>query len=103
MIEIHRDAPPERAFRSWLDSLSAFGWFSSTRHVPWVRTLPADDPELLAASLELADRSVELSAEFVRAGLAYLEGRIDREGFLDEVPDRSMLDAGPAEPPATAG
>ncbi|MBW2278128.1 MAG: hypothetical protein JRF63_11585 [Deltaproteobacteria bacterium] len=103
MLEVHGEAPDERKLISWLDNLSAFGWLSSTRHVPWVHTLPADDPELLETSLQLAERSLELSADFVRAGLDYLDGELDRGGFFDAVPDRSMLDGGPADPPASAG
>jgi len=103
VLEVHGEAPDERRLTSWLDSLSTFGWLSSTPHVPWVRTLPADDPELLETSLRLADRSLELSAEFVRAGLAYLDGERDRAAFLEAVPDRSMLDGGPADPPVSAG
>jgi hypothetical protein len=101
--EIHGDAPEERELGRWLDSLAAFGWLSSTRLAPWVRTLPDDDPELLETSLELAERAVELSAEFVRAGADYLDGKLDRAGFLAAVPDRSMLDAGPAQAPRTPG
>lgn len=99
LLEVHEDIPRRREWKAWLDSLGMFGWFSSTRHVPWVRTLPADDPELLEASLTLAERSLELSADYVRAGLGYLDGDLDRTGFLEAVPDRSMLDGGPADPP----
>ena len=99
LLEVHGDAPRRRELRAWLDSLTAFGWLSSTRHAPWVRTLPADDPELLEASLALAERSVELSADYVRTGLCYLDGALDRVGFLAAIPDRSMLDGTPAEPP----
>jgi hypothetical protein len=98
LLEVHGDAPRRRELRAWLDSLTAFGWLSSTRHAPWVRTLPADDPELLEASLALAERSVELSTDYVRAGLRYLDGELDRAGFLAAIPDRSMLDGTPAEP-----
>jgi len=102
MAAVHGNAPAERRLASWLGNLAAFGWLHSVR-APWVRTLPADDPELLEASLELARRSLELSAEFVRAGLGYLDGELDRDGFLEAVPDRSMLDGGPADPPASPG
>jgi hypothetical protein len=103
VLEVHGRAPAEREISAWLENLSAFGWLSSTPLVPWVHTLPADDPELLETSLRLVERSLELSAEFVRAGIDYLDGRLDRNGFLGAVPDRSMLDGGPAEPPVSAG
>ena len=42
-------------------------------------------------------RVADVMEVFVRAGVEYLEGELDRDGFLDTVPDRSMLDGGPAE------
>lgn len=102
LSRVHGDAPGERELKSWLDNLATFGWFNSTRYAPWARTLPDDDPELLEASLELAARSLEVSAAFVRAGLSYLDGDLDRAGFLDTVPDRSMIDGGPADPAPSA-
>jgi hypothetical protein len=98
LVAVHGEVPGERTLATWLDNLATFGWFNSTRFTPWARTLPADDPELLEVSLGLAERSIELSADFVRSGLAYLDGDLDGAGFLEAVPDRSMIDGGPADP-----
>jgi hypothetical protein len=102
LIEIHGDAPSEAKLEAWLGNLVWFGWLSSFKHAPWLRTLPEDDPEMLEASLTLAEESLRLSEGYVRAGMQYLEAAIDREEFFKRIPDRSMLDAGPADPPRPA-
>jgi hypothetical protein len=102
LAAVHGEVPAERTLRSWLDNLATFGWFNSHRLTPWARKLPADDPELLAVSLRLAERSLDLSAEFVTAGQAYIGGDLDRDGFFEAVPDRSMIDGGPADPAPSA-
>ncbi len=95
---IHADPPAAHVLASWRAQMALYGLTSSWRAAPWLRTLPADDPELLAASVALADEAIRRSAEYIGAGARYLDGALDREGFLLEVPDRCALDGGPAEP-----
>ena len=97
-FEIHGSAPTARKLRSWLRNLALFGAGSSTSLVPWVKTLPADDPRLLELSVELANRAISLCVKYIQAGIAYMNGEIDSKVFMKKVPDLSMLDGTPAKP-----
>ena len=97
-FEIHGSAPSAGKLRSWLRNLALFGAGSSTGLVPWVKTLPEDDPRLLELSVELADRAISLCLEYIQAVMAYTNGEIDSEVFFKRVPDLSMLDGTPAKP-----
>ncbi len=97
-LKIHGSAPAAGKLRSWLRNLALFGVGSSTGLAPWVKTLPADDPRLLELSVELADRAISLCVEYIQAGIAYMNGEIDSEVFMEKVPDLSMIDGTPAKP-----
>ncbi len=97
--EIHGDAPPAKKLERWLAALSLYGLLSCTGRAPWVTTSPRDNPELQQTALELAEESIQLAAKYIEAGLAYLDGAIDVDGLLREVPDLSMADGGCAAPP----
>jgi hypothetical protein len=99
ILHIHGAAPEERRLRKWAKSLTLFGLSSSTGAVPWVTTLPDDDPELLDTSVRLTEQAIRLSAEYIQAGLAYLDGQMTPDRFLEIIPNCSLLDGGPAEPP----
>lgn len=97
ITDVHGSAPTAAKLQRWLAGLRLFGWASSTRWAPWVRTLPDDDPALQREALALADEAIALGARYVEAGQRYLaEGR-DRAALLEVVPDRSLIDGAPAE------
>ena len=98
MAAIHADPPAVRLLASWRAQLALYGLTSSWGAAPWLKTLPADDPELLARSVALAEEAISRSAAYIGAGARYVDGSLDRAGFLLEVPDRCALDGGPAEP-----
>ena len=98
ILKIHGSTPTAGKLRSWLRNLALFGASSSTGLVPWVKTLPADDPRLLELSVELAERATSLSVKYIQAGIEYMNGEIDSEAFMEKVPDLSMLDGTPAKP-----
>ncbi len=97
-FEVHGSTPAAWKLRSWLRNLALFGVSSSMGLVPWVKTLPADDPQLLELSVELADRAISLCVEYIQAGIAYMNDEIDSKVFIERVPDLSMLDGTPAKP-----
>jgi hypothetical protein len=99
---VHGNAPGEKILQKWAKELKLFGLISSNPLVPWVTTLPDDNPELLDATVRLTEEAVRLSAEYMLAGLSYLDGRISRDRFEEMIPNRSLLDGGPAEPPPAA-
>jgi hypothetical protein len=99
ILRVHGNAPGEKRLEKWAKSLKLFGLISSNPVVPWVDTLPNDDPELLDATVRLTEEAVRLSAEYMQTGLSYLDGRITGDGFKEIIPDCSLLDGGPAEPP----
>ena len=99
VFEVHGCAPPNSNLKSWLTGLATFGLANSAAWLPWVRTLPDNDPDLLKTSIGLAEEAIDLSARYIETGLAYVERRVDRDGFLEKVKDRSMLTDKDAEPP----
>jgi hypothetical protein len=99
ILHIHGSAPPEKRLEKWVKSLKLFGFLSSSGAVPWVTTLPDDDPELLDTSVRLTDQAIRLSAEYIQAGLSYMEGHMTQDRFMAIIPNRSLLDGGPAQPP----
>jgi hypothetical protein len=99
ILRVHGNAPNEKCLIKWVRALKLFGLVSSTKIAPWVTTLPDDDPELMETSVRLADESVRLASEYIQTGLNYLDGRITTDIFEETIPNRSLLDGGPAEPP----
>ncbi|MCP4674835.1 MAG: zinc dependent phospholipase C family protein [Deltaproteobacteria bacterium] len=99
IAEVHGNAPGTSKLERWQGELALFGVSCSTKRVPWVKTLPKDDPDLQDTSLRLADESVRLAAEYIEIGVAYLNGEVKKDAFISAIPDRSLLDGGPAAPP----
>jgi len=98
MLRIHGEAPSAEQLSTWRSQLALFGLASSWPGAPWVRTLPADDPDLLERSVALADEAIAAAAKYVACGAHTLSGATDRDGFFSVVKDVSILDGGPAEP-----
>jgi len=99
IAKVHGNAPSTAKLERWQRELALFGFACSTSRVPWVKTLPNDDFGLQKTAIRLADESVHLAANYIGVGVAYLNGEIDRGAFLSAIPDRSLLDGGPAAPP----
>jgi hypothetical protein len=85
-------------FRRCLRALGVFGIVYSVSPSPWVTTKPKEDPSLLKTALRLANEAIALSARYLEAGAAYAAGEIDREGFIEKVPDCSLIDGGEVTP-----
>jgi hypothetical protein len=98
ILRIHGEAPAAAQLSAWRSQLALFGLASSRPGVPWVRTLPADDPDLLERSIALADTAVATAAAYIACGARVLSGSTDRGGFFAVVKDVSILDGGAAEP-----
>jgi hypothetical protein len=49
--------------------------------------------------VRLTEEAVRLSATYMQTGLSYLDGSITGDRFEEIIPDRSLLDGGPVEPP----
>lgn len=98
ITDVHGNAPDERSLKGWIKKLAWFGLLSSTGKVPWVTTIPEDDPELRETSTKLANESIRLSCKYMATGLSYLQGRLDRAGFSSSIPDLSMSNGRPAYP-----
>jgi hypothetical protein len=94
VAEIHGSAPQAEEWEEWRSQLALYGLASSFPLAPWLKMLPADDPELLARSVALAEESIQAAVEYMEAGAGYLRGALAREGFLSAVPDRNALDGG---------
>ncbi len=101
ILHTHGSTPGKTRLKKWVKSLKLFGFVSSTGMAPWVTTLPEDNPELLATSVRLTDEAVRLSAEYIQTGLAYMNGDLAGDRFAELIPNCSLLDGGPAEPPHT--
>ncbi len=99
IAEIHGNAPEIAKLKQWQKELALYGLLCSSHRVPWVATLPEDNPKLQETALDLAEESVRLAAEYIETGIEYLNDHIDRQGFQNAVPDRSLLDGGCASPP----
>jgi hypothetical protein len=99
ILHVHGSAPREERLEKWAKGLKLFGFLSSMGMVPWVTTLPDDNPELLDTSVRLSDEAIRLSTKYIQAGLSYLDGHLTRDRFEEIIPNRSLLDGGPAEPP----
>ncbi|MCP4604669.1 MAG: zinc dependent phospholipase C family protein [Proteobacteria bacterium] len=98
IAEVHGNAPETAQFKRWQRELALYGLICSTDRVPWVTTITNDNSELQEAALGLAKESIRLAAEYIETGINYLDGRINRDGFLKNIPNRSLLDGGPASP-----
>ncbi|MCK9461185.1 MAG: zinc dependent phospholipase C family protein [Proteobacteria bacterium] len=98
MLRIHGEAPAAAQLSAWRSRLALFGLASSRPGIPWVRTLPADDPDLLERSIALADEAIATAAAYIACGARVLSGSTDRGGFFAVVKDVSILDGGAAEP-----
>ena len=101
IVRIHGEAPSAEKLCAWRAELALFGLASSWGGAPWVKTLPADDPDLLERSIALADAAIASAAEHIVCGARYLSGAVDRDGFFAVVRDLSLIDGGPAEPPVS--
>jgi hypothetical protein len=99
IAEIHGNAPDIATLKRWKNELAIYGALSSTKKVPWIKTIPKDDPALQKKSLDLAEESIRLAAKHIELGLQYLGGNVTREDFLTAIPDLSMMDGGPSAPP----
>ncbi len=99
IAEVHGNAPSSAKLERWQRELAFFGFSSSTSRAPWVKTLPNDDPGLQKTAIRLSAESIRLAADYIEVGVACLNGEIDRDAFLSAIPDRSLLDGGPAAPP----
>jgi len=99
ILRIHGEAPSAEALSRWLTQLAFYGLASSCSAAPWVRTLPADDPELNERSIALADAAIASAAAHIACGARYLSGRADRDACFSVVKDLSAIDGGPADAP----
>jgi len=98
ILRIHGEAPSAKKLSAWKAELALFGLASSFRAAPWIKTLPADDPDLLERSVALADAAIASAAAHISCGARYLSGAVDRDGFFAVVRDLSLIDGGPADP-----
>ncbi len=98
ILRVHGDAPSGGDLAAWLRWLRVFGLAVSTPLSPWVEAASENDPEQSEPSRALGRSALERCAAHLRAGADYLAGERDEKGFYSRVPDRSMLDDGPADP-----
>jgi len=96
---IHGNTISPSTFNHWLRALGRFGHWSSNNRVPWVKSLPEDNPELLETSLALAEHAIARSSQFLEVGLAYARNEVTPADFLARIDGQSMLDGGPASAP----
>ncbi|MFO8071915.1 MAG: zinc dependent phospholipase C family protein [Polyangia bacterium] len=99
ILRVHGDAPSDVNLAAWLRWLRVFGLAVSTPLSPWVETTSKDDSEQNEASRALGRSALERCADYLHAGADYLAGELDVKDLRRRVPDRSMLDDGPADPP----
>ena len=92
LTEYFDDVPGIPYFHKCFRGLRLFGYLHSTRHLPWVNVLAADDVELAKTSLRLLDESMEKSARFIGAAFEVYEGRIPIEAFTASLPPVLMSD-----------
>jgi hypothetical protein len=93
-LRIHGESPPRETLSAWRVELALFGLASSWPSAPWVKALPADDPDLNERSIALADAAIASAAAHIACGARYLSGRADRDGFFAVVRDLSLIDGG---------
>jgi hypothetical protein len=99
ITEIHGNAPDITTLKRWKNKLALYGFLVSIKKAPWVTKIREQNQSLQKKSLTLARESIELAQLHIEIGLKYLEGSLSRDDFLSAIPDRSMMDGGPASPP----
>jgi hypothetical protein len=92
IARVHGRAPGRLKLISWQNNLAVFGLLSSTGASYGVFENRSIEPDLQEISRHLADEAIGLAGRYMETGLAYSQGRLDKAGFYNAVPNRSMLD-----------
>jgi Zinc dependent phospholipase C len=89
------EAPEPRRIERWRKELALFGITNSVSFVPWVKTLPRDDPELHRCARRLEKDAIQLSKKYLETGANYLDGNLDEPSFLEQIPQINLVDGSP--------
>jgi hypothetical protein len=98
LLAVHGNAPSRRVLSRWLRGVALFGRTQSSRHFPWINTVPDDDPVLREKAIALAEQAVERSREYLGIGLSDMEQTDDGTMPLMEIRERNLVDGGGAYP-----